>query len=414
LKLSNLPLESGGPSGLRLPPDETLGDGSSYKVLAYEPNPDAAELRGSSGRFDSGLRQFTEIELPRVEPGQVPTDARGRPLQRGVHPGPSVSLRTIEMPLFGATGGRRDRRLLAGSSYGPVYSLARRLTAHTAGEYGAVRAIERHLRSGRYSYNESPPRRTLPLRAFLFRDRAGYCQQFSGAMALMLRTIGIPARVAAGFSPGVPSQNGSGWLIRDLDAHSWVEVYFKGIGWVPFDPTPAAAPAHSQSPGGGSLPSQGPSRQLAGQTGGPAQAITGPLPATGGGGSPWLAPLVVGAALLVAGGAVVLLRRRRFLALGPADATVLQATEIGDLVRRLQLERSGGLTLLELERRLRTIAGPAAGAYPRALRMARYAAGSSSPPTLRDRRALRRAIFGRGGSYRFLAGFAALPPGGPR
>src|SRR3954451_5315016 len=151
LRLSNLPLESGGPSGLRLPPDETLGDGSSYKVLAYEPNPDPAELRGSSGRFDSGLRQFTEIELPRVQPGRVPTDLQGRPLQRGVHPGPSVSLRTVEMPLYGNTDGRRERRLLAGSAYGSVYALARRLTAHAAGEYGAVRAIERHLRT-RYSY----------------------------------------------------------------------------------------------------------------------------------------------------------------------------------------------------------------------------------------------------------------------
>src|SRR5207247_8905128 len=129
----------------------------------------------------------------------------------------------------------RDRRLLAHSAYGPIGALARRLTAHTSSEYGAVRAIERHLRT-RYSYNESPPRRTLPLRAFLFRDRAGYCQQFSGAMALMLRTIGIPARVAAGFSPGVPNQHGSGWLIRDLDAHSCVEVYFTGVGWVPFEP----------------------------------------------------------------------------------------------------------------------------------------------------------------------------------
>jgi LPXTG-motif cell wall-anchored protein len=416
LKLPNLPLESSGPSGLRLPPDETLGDGSSYKVVAYEPDPDASVLRAAAPHLDPGLRQFTELQLPRVAPGKVPavpTDALGHPLQRGVHPGPSVSLSTIEMPLYGTAPGRHDRRLLARSAYGSVYALARRLTAHTATEFGAVRAIEHHLRTD-YSYSESPPRRTLPLRAFLFRDRRGYCQQFSGAMALMLRTIGIPARVAAGFSPGVTNPHGSGWVIRDLDAHSWVEVYFNGIGWVPFDPTPAASPAHSQAPGGGSLPAQGPSRQLAGQAGGRAQAITGPAPATGGGTSWWLVVFVLAAAVVAAGGLVALRRRRRFLALAPAEAMAALANELGDLVRRLQLDQASGLTLLELERRLQTVAGPEAGAYPRALRLARYGAGSEARPSLRDRRALRRAIFGHGGSYRYAAGLAALPPGGPR
>ena len=82
---------------------------------------------------------------------------------------------------------------------------------------------------------------------FLKQDKLGYCQQFSGAMALMLRMAGIPARVAAGFSPGSYNQDTREYRVRDLDAHSWVEVWFNGIGWVPFDPTPARSPAQSQS-----------------------------------------------------------------------------------------------------------------------------------------------------------------------
>ena len=62
-------------------------------------------------------------------------------------------------------------------------------------------------------------------------------------MALMLRMSGIPARVVSGFSPGSFNRDTGEYRVRDLDAHSWVEVYFPDIGWVTFDPTPAAAPA---------------------------------------------------------------------------------------------------------------------------------------------------------------------------
>src|SRR5205814_7918095 len=114
--------------------------------------------------------------------------------------------------------------------------------------YDVVRRTETYLQD-RFSYNEQPPPRRYPLAAFLLRDRVGYCQQFSGAMALMLRMDGIPARVAAGFSPGIYDSTTKEYRVRDLDAHSWVEVWFHGIGWVPFDPTPTTSPASSQSAG---------------------------------------------------------------------------------------------------------------------------------------------------------------------
>ena len=76
--------------------------------------------------------------------------------------------------------------------------LALRLTRGAPGNYEAVAAIERHLLEN-YRYEQDVPERREPLPAFLFRDRAGYCQQFSGAMALMLRLAGIPSRVVSGF-----------------------------------------------------------------------------------------------------------------------------------------------------------------------------------------------------------------------
>jgi hypothetical protein len=66
----------------------------------------------------------------------------------------------------------------------------------------------------------------------------GYCQHFAGAMALMLRYLGIPSRVAVGFTSGTYSTKAGEWIVSDRDAHMWVEVWFRGWGWLPFDPTP--------------------------------------------------------------------------------------------------------------------------------------------------------------------------------
>ena len=66
--------------------------------------------------------------------------------------------------------------------------------------------------------------------------RAGYCQHYAGAMALMLRTLGIPARVAVGFTAG--TWKAGVWTVTDQQAHAWVEAWFAGYGWLAFDPTP--------------------------------------------------------------------------------------------------------------------------------------------------------------------------------
>ena len=85
--------------------------------------------------------------------------------------------------------------------------------------------------------------RLAPLVHFVTTSKRGYCQHFAGAMALMLRYLGIPARVAAGFSSGVYDEERKQWTVYDRDAHTWVEVWFNGYGWLPFDPDAGAGHA---------------------------------------------------------------------------------------------------------------------------------------------------------------------------
>jgi transglutaminase-like putative cysteine protease len=104
--------------------------------------------------------------------------------------------------------------------------------------------VHRYLPDGgRFRYTTNPPHAgPFPLVDFLLRDRAGDCQHFASAAALLLRLAGVPARVAVGFATGVRERHGR-FNVRDTDAHAWIEVYFEGIGWVGFNPTPSAAQA---------------------------------------------------------------------------------------------------------------------------------------------------------------------------
>ncbi|MFI0357057.1 DUF4129 domain-containing transglutaminase family protein [Actinomadura sp. 9N407] len=121
-----------------------------------------------------------------------------------------------------------------------VLNLSQQLTAGAKTQYEVVERIERYLtEGGRFRYSTDVPETVgFPLLDFLLYDRTGYCQHFAGAAALLLRLAGVPTRVVAGFATG-KSEDGL-YKVRDTDAHAWIEVYFEGQGWVPFDPTPAA------------------------------------------------------------------------------------------------------------------------------------------------------------------------------
>jgi transglutaminase-like putative cysteine protease len=120
-----------------------------------------------------------------------------------------------------------------------IAELARSLAAGSTNDLGRARAIERHLRSD-FGYTlELPDRETAdPLAYFLFTRRKGHCEYFASAMAVMLRSLEIPARMATGFQSGVYNPVSDLWLVRASDAHSWVEAWIPGRGWTTFDPTP--------------------------------------------------------------------------------------------------------------------------------------------------------------------------------
>ncbi|MBV8855707.1 MAG: DUF3488 domain-containing protein [Acidobacteria bacterium] len=117
--------------------------------------------------------------------------------------------------------------------------------ARARNAYDAARAVEAHLNSnaygGDYRYSlEMRAKGADPLSDFLFNVRAGHCEYFATAMAVMLRTLRIPARVVNGFQTGEYNAAADAYVVRQADAHSWVEVYFpESDAWVTFDPTPA-------------------------------------------------------------------------------------------------------------------------------------------------------------------------------
>lgn len=202
-----------------------------------------------------------------------------------------------------------------------VSTLAEKLTASAGNRYDAVTAVREYLQSG-YIYTLStmiPPPGDDFVDNFLFEEKQGYCVHFATAMTILLRSADIPARYVQGYGPGtlasdtMPQQ----YTVTEGDAHAWVEVYFAGAGWVPFDPTPgpvlAAGLAAPALPAAASTPAPAAHR-----------AVLPALPLAGGNPP---APALLGAVLLPAAA----WRWRRSLAL------LLAARSASRLSRERQL-----------------------------------------------------------------------------
>ncbi len=211
---------------------ETLGPGDSYTVRTYSPHPSASELGSISSDAAGAMPSaaYRAIELPAT------ATVAAQPVLFAPY-GSQASLEAI--PGLSAD---QSLALLESSPYGRAFALARRLAVGTSTPYAYVAAVEHLLMEG-FRYDESPPASAYPLLSFLFKDKIGYCQQFAGAMALLLRLGGIPARVAVGFTTGALNATTHEYVVTDFDAHAWVEAWFPHYGWVAFDPTPTAAPA---------------------------------------------------------------------------------------------------------------------------------------------------------------------------
>jgi hypothetical protein len=118
-----------------------------------------------------------------------------------------------------------------------IAAMAERWTADATSAYREVRAIQQHFHDPEFTYSTDVETDTDAdgLLEFLTQTKAGFCQHYTAAMTVMVRTLGLPARVAVGYRSGTRQQDGS-YLVQSDDAHVWVEVYFDGYGWLPFEP----------------------------------------------------------------------------------------------------------------------------------------------------------------------------------
>lgn len=180
-------------------------------------DPDSSTLITEADTTSDGLRYEVVSEAPEVD--AVTLVDRGFPIEDGV------------------IGGRH---LALPADFPDVASdLARQVTSGADSRYEQARALQDHFRSG-YTYSLAVDSGNGDEALVDFLDsREGYCEQFAGAYAAMARSIGLPARVAVGFTPGDPDpEDPDLYTVRGKHAHAWPEVWFPGVGWVPFEPTP--------------------------------------------------------------------------------------------------------------------------------------------------------------------------------
>ena len=377
-----------------------LRPGDSYTALVYDPKPSPAEMRAAGSGFPAAARHYVSFDLP------------GRTL--------------IETPFWGRSGPTSIADQVRGTPYIGMYELARRLAAGAPTPYEAARRIELYLRDT-YAYRQNVPQHEYPLPAFLSVDRAGYCQQFSGTMALMLRMLGIPSRVSTGFAPGGRDPERNNFLVDDTDAHDWVEVFFPGIGWVTFEPTPAAAPAATQLDDNNlgvtksptpSEKSSGPAfpQSTSGDTPKPKPSASGAGPQTDGGSGPGSLIILAGALALAVVGALLAYAYRswRRSRLAPEELAGAELAELDRALARIGSPLPPGATLVRAQDQLDGFAGVAAAGYASSLRERRYRDPAAAPPGVPERRALRRALLRAAGRRSALRVLIAIPPGGPR
>jgi transglutaminase-like putative cysteine protease len=382
---------------------EMVRRNTQYSAWAYQPQPKPSQLAKSRPDYPDALvdpRSGTYLE---VSPGRI-------------------------VPPFG-TQERIDwlHDAFSDPALRPYQSLER--TADTiAGRahspYAATVAIEAWLRSsGNFAYSEKP-RQTAgvpPLVGFVTRTRAGYCQHFAGAMALMLRYLGIPARVAAGFTSGAfdPDKDDSSegtWRVNDNNAHVWVEVWFKGYGWLPFDPTPGrgnlGGPYTSSSisfdaPGAEKiLKATAMASVLGGVLGHPGQSGPGAAGATGGdvakgrGGGSATGNVGLARWIVLAAAALVLLflatklviRRRRFLSNDPREIATACRRELVSYLLDVGITIPRALSLGDLREHVRKRTGVDSGRLVASMGQARFGPPEASAAAAREARSELREV----------------------
>ncbi len=284
-----------------------------------------------------------------------------------------------------------------------VSALVRRLTAGKQGAYAKARAISDYFADPAngftYSLSTAGGNSGDQLVDFL-KAKIGYCQQYAAAMGVLLRVAGVPARVVLGYTHQPPDANGQFSVTTD-DAHAWVEAYFSGIGWIPFDATPLAgisggsandlpwAPHRKTTAGGAEAPTGRASSRPS--TGGASASATSNASAGTGshdGGSPIFglvltSLLALTVVALLTPWAVRQRRRRYRLRLARGGDTEAIWTELFDTAVDLGYVWSPARTPRQVARWLAPSAGAAAGSLQTlaaAVELGRYAPPGSGPP----------------------------------
>ena len=327
------------PESLTVASNNSLARGENYTVTSLLVDPTPEQLQAAGTIVPAGLNQYLEL------PGNVPS---------------------------------------------VIADTAARVTAGAGSNYERAVGLQQFFRGGDFTYSEQTPvtdgydgTGMAVIAAFLDK-RSGYCIQFASAMAVMARTLGIPSRIAVGFLPGTESnetdQGRTLYEVTTHDLHTWPELYFDGIGWVPFEPTasrgvipdyanqanagvPAPLPLPSSSP----APSQSPSVAAPGRS---PQIDNGPTVAGWLSGANWggwltlIGALAAAIALVLLPAGIRLTRRRRCLAaLRNGTGTAAGAwREVIEAARDVGVRLSPVLTPREMDARLaRTNGMTAAG-----------------------------------------------------
>ncbi|UDY37951.1 transglutaminase family protein [Dermatobacter hominis] len=138
-----------------------------------------------------------------------------------------------------------------------VRELARRVVAEAGAgtEFAKVQALEAWMGDNLEYSLDAPlaPQGVDVVDDFLFESKVGWCEQIASSLVVMLREVGVPARLATGFAPGEEDGASGRFVVRERDAHAWAEVWFPGVGWIPFDPT-AEVPLAGDADNGFELP----------------------------------------------------------------------------------------------------------------------------------------------------------------
>jgi transglutaminase-like putative cysteine protease len=226
--------------GVAIPGTETIAQtfrvssdlGFPWLPVAYPPQ--RIEVADSEVRFNDGTGTATLED-------HLDAGAEYHVTSSIVQPTPE-QLAVIAFPPSTQVSGLTSLGTVSADVQAAIRSIAEAWTADATNDYEAILAIQDHLNDTSvftYDTNVRPRDDAYTLLRFLTTDKHGFCQQFASAMAVMLRTLGIPSRVAEGFTQGQPDPDTPGvWHVTTSELHSWVEVLFPTYGWLAFEPTP--------------------------------------------------------------------------------------------------------------------------------------------------------------------------------